>query len=402
MSFMWPWMIAGALLAAPPEVEVKTLAGKQLSGQLVELSPRQLTLTLDGQAVALPVSELASLYVSKREPSAERISGMTVTLVDQSVIRATDYRSNQATARLQLADQNVLEVPTKLIRSILFANHPEGEQKLAGQWSNIVANKAAADVLVLRKGGSLDYLEGVLGDVDQDIVKFQLDAEVIPVKRAKIEGLVYYHPQHSDIESAAYEVTTADGWRLRAQSVALSGGKLQIKTTAGLSVERPLEALAAIDFSAGKIQYLSDLEPEATKFTPYFGLKRELPSLTAFYQPRRDKGFEQNPLRVGDTTYAKGLALHSRTQLTYRLGGQFRQFKAVAGIDETVRPRGDVRLELTGDGKILWNATIKGTQPATQLNLDVTGVRRLEILVDFGGDLDLADYLNLYDARVIK
>jgi hypothetical protein len=45
---------------------------------------------------------------------------------------------------------------------------------------------------------------------------------------------------------------------------------------------------------------------------------------------------------------------------------------------------------------------VRGSDPPQNLDLDVAGVRDLEILVDFGGDLDIADHLDLADAKVVK
>jgi hypothetical protein len=96
------------------------------------------------------------------------------------------------------------------------------------------------------------------------------------------------------------------------------------------------------------------------------------------------------------------LTIRSRTELVYRLSGEFRQFLAVAGIDDRVRPAGNVRLVISGDDRELFAETITGSDEPMPINLDITGVKRLKILVDFGQQLDLADCLDLCDARITK
>ena len=58
---------------------------------------------------------------------------------------------------------------------------------LATQWDEIRDLKLANDVLVVLKtdGKSLDYVEGVMGDVSDDKVEFKLDGEANRVDRAK-------------------------------------------------------------------------------------------------------------------------------------------------------------------------------------------------------------------------
>ena len=113
-------------------------------------------------------------------------------------------------------------------------------------------------------------------------------------------------------------------------------------------------------------------------------------------------GFDGAPLKLDGKTYAKGLALHARTEVGFRLPGKFRRFKALVGIDDSVRAAGDLQLEIRGDNKMLWEGRITGTEAARPLDLDIAGVKRIEILVDFGADLDIADVVDLCEARVTQ
>jgi alpha-galactosidase len=122
----------------------------------------------------------------------------------------------------------------------------------------------------------------------------------------------------------------------------------------------------------------------------------------AFYAYRRDVGFEQNPLRLDGKEYKKGLALASRTELVYKLPGKFRMFRATVGIDDRVRDTGSVHVEIRGDGKPLWQADVRGTEPARELELQIAGVKLLEIVADFGENLDVGDRLVLGEAQVTK
>jgi hypothetical protein len=148
-----------------------------------------------------------------------------------------------------------------------------------------------------------------------------------------------------------------------------------------------------LDFSLGKVRYLSQLEPREVKYTPFFD------QVWTYYRDRpRDGGM----LRLGNKEYARGLWIHSRTLLKYRLNAEYRRFQAVMGIDQAVAPLGNVHVVISGDEKVLHQSDVRGTDPPLNLDLDIAGVRELEILVDFGGDLDIADHLDLADAKVIK
>jgi hypothetical protein len=59
-------------------------------------------------------------------------------------------------------------------------------------------------------------------------------------------------------------------------------------------------------------------------------------------------------------------------------------------------------LEIKGDGRQLYSGKLTGKDPPAALDVELAGVRRLVILVDFGDDLDVADHLNLCEARIVK
>jgi hypothetical protein len=242
----------------------------------------------------------------------------------------------------------------------------------------------------------------VLGDVTAEHVNFQFQGETIPVKRAKVDGLIYYHKAGEKLSGPACIVDDARGWRLKAKSVSLRDGRLEINTLAGPSLRVPWESIARLDFSAGKVIYLSDLEPESVRWTPYLDFAGAAPALAQYYAPRRDEGRERSPLRLAGKTYAKGLSLYSKTLVVYRIPADVKKLKATLGIDDSVRDSGNVRLEITADGKRLLDQAVAGKDPPRELDLDVAGARRLSILVDYGDNQDTGDFLNLADARMLK
>ena len=50
----------------------------------------------------------------------------------------------------------------------------------------------------------------------------------------------------------------------------------------------------------------------------------------------------------------------------------------------------------------LYRQAISGRDQPRTLDLDISGIRRLRILVDFGERLDIADHLHLCNARILK
>jgi hypothetical protein len=396
-------LLLTALLAAGPEVEAQTLEGKTVAGTLSALSAKQVTIAAAGGPVTLEAANLLGLNVkqpAEKKPDAP-VPGAWIELVDGSTFVAREYAAEAGKGRVTLLDGSVLEIPTADIATVRL--QPAADA-VAKEWARIVEMKIDGDLLVIRKDDAVDYHKGVLGGVNDKSVDFTLDGEKIPVKRPKVLGVVYYHAAGRELPAAVCTVTDASGavWSVRGIEMT---DNIRWTTQTGVAVARPLADVVKIDFSAGKVAFLSDLKPESSKFTPFFNTdKDDLPTL---FLPRSDMNSNGKPLKTGGTEYAKGLYLHSRTEMVYRLPGRYRQFKTVVGIDDAEREThraygGNLVLVIRGDDKVLLETTVSGKDEPKPVELDLTGVRRLTIFVDYGEDSDRGDHLDLCNARIIK
>ncbi len=386
------------LTAATPSFEVQTLDGQTLVGPLVQLTSERLTIDAAGGRKSLETERLVSIASRQKPATPQPVSGPVVELTDGSIILARQYVAQAARAKISLTAGQVLETPTSIVRTVQWQPPTAA---LAAEWARLLGMNADSDLLVVRKDQSLDYHKGVLHDVTEDAVRFELDGEVLPVKRSKVYGIAYCHGVPSSRPPAICRITDAAGsqWLVRSLSLA---EKLQWTTPAGLDVAQAMDKIVQIDFSGGKIVYLSDLKPESARWTPYFGPGKPPAAVEQFYAPRYDHNFDGGPLALSGTQYRKGLALHSRTEIMYRLPGPFSRFQAVVGIDDAVRPSGKTRLLIRGDDNVLLDAVIAGSEAPRNIEVRLAAVRRLTIVVDLADSLSTGNALLLCNARLSK
>lgn len=113
-------------------------------------------------------------------------------------------------------------------------------------------------------------------------------------------------------------------------------------------------------------------------------------------------------LRIGGKEYGHGLGVHAPARAVFDIGGRFKVFRADVGLhgipaehkaDKNVF--GSCRFIVKGDGKELFASGVRreGDAPLT-LAVDVTGVHRLELITDDGGDSNWDDLATWGHARV--
>lgn len=397
-NMIWPLLLAW--LAVAPEFHASLLDGRTVRGRVVELSAAGVVLETTGGREAVPAAELAGLELAMPVAHSFPEATVWVELVDGSRLAARSYTVERGQAAIVLVDGTDARVAVGRVASVRLAAQTA---ELAREWAEIAGGEHSGDVLVVRRRKTLDFLTGVIGDVDEATVTFRMEGEQLSVRRSRIEGLIYFRPPGDSLPDAFCRVAIVSGQHIQVQQVKLVGDGAaealwQITSPAGLELRVPVAHVERVEF---KVQYLSDQEPERSSWTDYFAAVAAVPVMAELYAPRRNRGFFSDQLKLEGRSFAKGLALRSRCEIDWRLPGTHRRLTAVAGIDDAVRPRGSVRLVVQGDARTLLEATVTGETPPLPIDLDITGVRRLRILVDFGDDLDISDYLNVCDARLI-
>lgn len=394
-------LLMAAVLAAP-QFDVQTLSGDSATGTISGLTEDALTLQTSSGEKSFAFKELLGAAAANAAKPSGR-APILVELIDGTRIPAESLQSAAGVATLKRPDGASLQVPIKQLRWIRLPELTEPAGKHDAAWADLTNANAAGDVLVVRNKGELVTTDGVVGDIAPDTVAFTLDENKLDVKRTRIEGIIFAQSAREALPDALCVVADSSGAHWQAQQLALENNEVRLTTSAGVQTELPLDTVTQFDFSQGKIVYLSDLEAESFDYQPYFSLAQPIASIDGFYRLRRDTGLEKQPLQLDGKVYRKGLAMHSRSKVVYRLPGKFRSFTAVAGIDDAVREiGGDVLLEISGDGKSLWKGTVRGGEAPQSLEVDVSGVKRLEILADYGAGEDVADHLDLGEAKVVK
>jgi alpha-galactosidase len=118
--------------------------------------------------------------------------------------------------------------------------------------------------------------------------------------------------------------------------------------------------------------------------------------------PMLDQSVGTGPIRMGGTTYAKGIGVASVSRIDYYLGGTCTRLTGVAGIDDAVNnvgPQGGTAtFTVSGDGEQRFGSGLVDRSATRSFDVDLTGVNVLSLQVGDGGDgtyNDRADWAGL-------
>jgi hypothetical protein len=261
-------------------------------------------------------------------------------------------------------------------------------------------------VLLLDNG---DELTGSLLGIADGTVKLETDVGPVSVKTDRATALIFHAAQKRKPTAVGRLQAWAgfsDGSRLLVSRLLIEANSLKL-TAASQPLSVPPAALIFLQPLGGRVVYLSDLKPTEYHQTPYLDLP---------WPYHADRNVTGGQLRCGGRLYLKGLGVHSAARLVYsplplgegpgvRAVGvvpSSRHFQAALGIDDSTAGGGSVQFRVLVDGQEKYaSPIIRGGNPPLPVSVDVTGAKKLELIVDYADRADVLDYADWLNARLI-
>lgn len=409
-------LVVLALGPVASTAELATLDGKKRTGEIVGIQGNELTFKSPAGEEKFLVTTIHSVTMGPAPKGLETgKKHTTVELIDGTYFRCTDITIKGGSVECKLLADGPPRTITVPMRPALYAvNREAGDLKLDQDFRNLVRGRGNFDLWVTKTktksdaGQPVDRLDGVPGtfgpgDAAAETVKFTLEGgRETELRMSRVAGLIF-NQKPPPVPPAVCKVIDTDGNELVAAAVELTNKGYSVKTVAGVTVELDGRQVSKFDFAAGSVKYLSDLEPIALE---------ESGTDPEHYQ--RDKNLDKRPIQIVTDpaagkveTYPKGLTLHAKTMITYELKGQYKTFRAVAGVDADKANEAPSQVKITiddaGNGVTLFKGTVKKGDKPLDLTLNVGNVDRLKITVESDGTVtDLGNQVSLGNARVLK
>lgn len=392
-----PVALAGATPAAdesrpPMPVRLELSAGGEpVRGQLVAIDGETVQVRVDGGAArSWPVTAIRR--VVRETAGAQPRPAVVVTTRDGGTLGGDDFTHTAAAGVISHASGRI-EVPAERIARVAWL----AAEERSPAWLDRIPAEPAADLVVIRGTDGPTFVECAVTGVDESAVTVVLDGDTIPVKRAKVAGIVWLREPVA--EPLGPVVTFTDG-RLVARQVRWTPETFVIDDV----VRLPPAAFGSIDYAVGRTLPLAEIEPEAVDVEPAFGSLAGVEGLAAFFAPRS--------VPAADGQGPPAMVLRPRTVATWRVPTDARRFRARLSRDvvETAPATVDAVVELDGRevarhrlggiAEAAGGSAGPGPEPSggpAAVDIDVSAGRRLTLTVDFVGT-DLGCPVRIVDA----
>lgn len=397
----------------------RLLAQENASASAPDRSPqsetRVVVTNIDGSQITVPADKLAADGVElangavlswdevRELQTGNRLLGddpgaITVRFRDQGVLYARQVTMSDGVVALA-TDLTDIQYPLVDVRSIRFPA-TDGET----EWVTLLREPSGeVDRLLVTTSRGPRVVAGLLESIDADGVQLYFEDASRRVARDKILGIV--PAALTETASPKFLVQVVDRSVLIADSLAVADGNWQIGWQ-GQIQPFPHETIVSVRVRSDRVLYVSDLTPVLDEVQTVVApsAKNRVDTNVAGLPMalRLPASPNATPANRDVRTFSKGWGTRSRSRLVFDLPPDFNRLTGWVGIDTSTQGRGNCQAIVFLDDIQVFSQTILGNATAVPLDVAVLGGRRLELRVETGEELDLADWVNWADLRLLK
>jgi len=123
-------------------------------------------------------------------------------------------------------------------------------------------------------------------------------------------------------------------------------------------------------------------------------------STSGWNSTQRNRSVDGNPLRINGKQYQHGVGTHPPGAIRVNLDGGCSRFTALVGIDDEKGSGGSAEFIVRGDGKELYKSPVMSCgQPPQKVDVDLRGIKKLDLIVTIGGDTYANDHTDWVEAK---
>lgn len=397
----------------PSDSTLTFATGETASGQLIEIADNELTFNADENESKFAFEQLAEIELADCDPRLE--GRLRVTMIEGSKILARSFTSDEGKSIPVTVDGMKFEIENRNLQRVLL--QPLDTDELKAEWENLkLTPLESGDAIVVKRKGQLETLEGVVGKISDETVEFKLDDRSAEIDRKKIYGVIYYRAGR-ELPSAKSEVTLINGSTIQSKSLRWSKGVVEIDTTAGSKFNLPSDSVARINFAVGRAKMLGDMTPTTSDWSPLMTRSAILEHLKKVRLPRANLSYSSEPLDLKfypeptnflqppeRREFKSGYAMHGGSKLVFNLDGNFERLTGLAGFAPTADQSGNVTLQIRADNRSVLSQHMlnRYEQNPVEIDINVKGIKRLVIEVDYHDGRAVGDTLHLCDLKVSR
>lgn len=357
-----------------PSVRVFGFAEDEQRGRLAGASSEGITLQTDGSQKKIPSNDVSRVeFVATASATKGPVE---VTMIDGSKIRGKRIIGKDQAWKLENNAGQLIPLANQALRACLLKELPANQ--ISSWQSNIAETKDSDALVVLRAGGVLDRISGLIVEIRDTEIMFDLDGQSIGVPMEKVAGLIWFRRGLERIKPTV-EIATTDGSIWFAETFQINAKELSLKLQYDQTVVLPVEALSRINYASANIRWVADLETVESTPTKRMAWKSDIPTLNVALSPR----FIATKRNGSSENVGSDLDLHfpSPGSYTFRAPDGFTSFQGLVERSDSGSQRSDLTIEVWQDDERILQQNLPANKESVKVETSVVPGKKIRLVV---------------------
>lgn len=353
--------------SAKTTVKVQRLDGPELDGDLVSATQEGVELTVGSERLALAGNGLSRVEFPNRVGSGG-VQPLLLGLVDSSKLVGAKISGKEQGWQVADSAGGMLAVGPGSVR-YLQVRPLAGELKKS--FDAAILEPATSDsLLVVRPGDSLDRVNGLIKEIKDAKVLFDLDGDVVEVSFEKLAGMVWFRKPNDRVKPKV-AVNTTDGGTVYPDTFRMVGDRFELQGSAG-SLSIPALRIASLDYGSANLRWLSEVDALDSRSENRMDWKFESKSIGKALAPH----FESK-----GTGFGMDLLFPMPGSYTFRVPDGFTRFQTRLVRDDRGEQRSELMVEVWQDDAKVLDKRLASTEETLDLDLPLTAGKKIRLAV---------------------
>jgi hypothetical protein len=333
------------------------------------------------------------LAIDPKAPGAMSM-GAWVYLANDEKLYGTFEGFTQEHVELTTPWQDRVKIPLMRVAGVQFG--PLERKETPDSFARRLKARGSEDLLLAQaKNGEVIAIAGLLEGTEDSKLRFQFQGKTRSLPLKQVEGIVMAaRPESEKVADLNPAFRLPAGVVVSGKWKSLDATAWKIETAWGQELKLPAGDIQGVRFRDGRMTYLSEMIPVKVEETAFFGNRKPY---------RRNTNLVGEPIKIKGQTYDRGIAVHSRSVLTYDLNRHYSKFEALVGFDDAAKYQGRADCRIFADDKeVFANPDLRASDAPAKLSVSVAGADQLRLVVDFGRGQDAGDRVIWANPRLYR
>jgi hypothetical protein len=245
-----------------------------------------------------------------------------------------------------------------------------------------------------------DVVRGAISELTPEQIVVKTEAGDTPLPASSVVSIGFASTGVGNAAKPSFRIRLDDGSMIPAPAVRLDGAKLELNMGGDAKVSVDLERVAQIEQVNGPVSFLSNRQPSENVYTPYLGSDQR-------FLARFNSDFDGNPIRFREKIYARSIAAHSYSRVTWPLDAAsgYTSFRTRYAMDPKAAQGtgGDVTVRIKLDDKVVHEqANVRPGVLSPPVVIDLGSAKKLTLEVDYGRLMHSNDRLNWLEPALLR